>query len=546
MKNQKNGKNEINNSEEELIDTNNHDKIKLSKKEVKNENGIKIDGNVDIFINDNNSSNGVNSNIFREKNKIQTTKKNNVKYLTSLDSRETSKEIPLKQGKKTNYTIQNEINKKLIIKQNKWNGDNYFYFFGNIIMGPCSFRPTLLSFISLSIPVFLFLGFNGSFLSQKISIIIPIIIVIIYIITSLLLIIAAFVDAGIILRFPLKNNILEEKKERKIFQLGYIKKYKYCSTCSIMRPNRSTHCGDCNNCVEKFDHHCPWIGNCVGKRNYKYFYFFLLFLNLLICLIIIFCFFHIIKRISDIVSLNNQNNHKIKNIASYSLTDVIMSIYLIIYEGFTMIFVTGLLIYHTKLILKNMSTKEDIKNFWQNPQENPYQRNLKKINIKNSLFPKIQKKSLIDIFKSNFIYNFSLNDDEKADSENRLTVENGIVNNNNKSNNNGKMSVGESSNCLVEKPSKKVKILNPNDIDIEVKDDKFSKKNKDKEKLSRSGGGGVDPKKSMTIRISDCSENVTDFTGERKVHCFQTNFEEKQSDESSKKEKDNNSSSKNE
>ena len=44
MKNQKNGKNEINNSEEELIDTNNHDKIKLSKKEIKNENGIKIFG----------------------------------------------------------------------------------------------------------------------------------------------------------------------------------------------------------------------------------------------------------------------------------------------------------------------------------------------------------------------------------------------------------------------------------------------------------------------------------------------------------------------
>ena len=126
-------------------------------------------------------------------------------------------------------------------------------------------------------PSFFFFGFNSNFISDRISIIIPIIILIIYLITSSLLIIAAFCDPLIILRFQLKNNIIEDKKERRIFQLGYIRRYRFCSTCLIMRPNRSTHCGDCNNCVEKFDHHYPWIGSCVGKRNYKYFYFFLIF-----------------------------------------------------------------------------------------------------------------------------------------------------------------------------------------------------------------------------------------------------------------------------
>ena len=140
---------------------------------------------------------------------------------------------------------------------------------------------------------------------------------------------------------------------------------------------------------------------CVGKINYKYFYFFLFILNFLICLIIIFCIYYLIKRITEIVKENNhlEENEKIKNIASYSLTEVIMSLYIIIYEGLVMIFVTGLFIYHTKLVLKNMTTKEDIKKFWENPQGNPYIRNLNKINIQNSLFPIKQKKSVIDIFK---------------------------------------------------------------------------------------------------------------------------------------------------
>jgi palmitoyltransferase len=49
----------------------------------------------------------------------------------------------------------------------------------------------------------------------------------------------------------------------------------FCTACIIRKPLRSKHCADCDRCVAKFDHHCPWVDNCVGQQNLKYFIGFL-------------------------------------------------------------------------------------------------------------------------------------------------------------------------------------------------------------------------------------------------------------------------------
>jgi len=561
----------INNSKEELIEESKQ-KIKIDlknsiKQKIKN---IRIEDKENIP--DNMCTN--NSNIFRGKSHKKEKLENKNNDIDSDQSKDSSlkKIIQEKNFEQNKLIIINEKNFNLITKIADWAGYNYIRWKGNLLLGPCSFRPTMLSLITISIPIFLFLFFISDFLTKKISFLIPLIIVIIYIITVSLLIIVSFCDPGIILSFPMKKRIIEDRRESKIFQLGYIKNYKYCDTCSIIRPSRSTHCGDCNNCVEKFDHHCPWIGTCVGKRNYKYFYFFLFILNFLICLIIIFCIYYLIKRITEIVKENNllEENEKIKNIASYSLTEVIMSLYIIIYEGLVMIFVTGLFIYHTKLVLKNMTTKEDIKKFWENPQGNPYIRNLNKINIQNSLFPIKQKKSVIDIFKKGLpnlippeeekekIMKVK-NDDNNEDNKKEIVGEHDINQNNSprkdKNNNEKKENTYNNIEQSTGINGNKVKILenkdvnsdfisekldesksskNPNDknsiksfdINLEINEEKILKKKIVKNiDMNERYNQSMNNMRRSSIRISDCSENITDASGDRKDQYFQSNIE---------------------
>jgi len=71
-----------------------------------------------------------------------------------------------------------------------------------------------------------------------------------------------------------------------------------CKWCAKYKPDRCHHCRICRTCILKMDHHCPWIYNCVGFKNHKYFFLLLLY-SAIDCHIIVWTMFGSVRDAMD-------------------------------------------------------------------------------------------------------------------------------------------------------------------------------------------------------------------------------------------------------
>ncbi len=169
-------------------------------------------------------------------------------------------------------------------------------------------------------------------------------------------------------------------------------KLKYCFTCKFFRPPRASHCSICDCCVgqyplllispphssaalvsENFDHHCPWVGNCVGKRNYRFFYLFLLSLSILTVYIFVCNVIHMV--LSELFTLL-RSTHKSTGSVSMPCVCCLLgtqdsnfletlkhtppTIVEMLICFFTVWSILGLAGFHTYLVTSFLTTNEDV------------------------------------------------------------------------------------------------------------------------------------------------------------------------------------------
>ncbi|XP_072535929.1 palmitoyltransferase ZDHHC18a isoform X2 [Salminus brasiliensis] len=250
----------------------------------------------------------------------------------------------------------------------KWEvfpGRNRFYCDGRIIVArQCGVLPLTLGLILLTSG--LFFMFDCPFLVANLTVCIPVIAGVLFLVVVITLLQTSFTDPGILPRaLPEEAADIERQidnsgsgtyrpppRTKEILINGQVVKLKYCFTCKMFRPPRTSHCSLCDNCVERFDHHCPWVGNCVGKRNYRFFYTFIVSLSFLTS----FIFGCVITHLT----LRSQSGRGFVQALQESPASVVE----LVVCFFSIWSILGLSGFHTYLVASNLTTNEDIKGSW--------------------------------------------------------------------------------------------------------------------------------------------------------------------------------------
>lgn len=255
-----------------------------------------------------------------------------------------------------------------------WKGSNNFLFSGRLILGPDA-KSLFFTVLLISVPAAIFCIFVAwhlrhvhQFASYDAGYAILVVAVVFTVYVLVLLLLTAMRDPGIVPRnshppeeeFRYDSNMAESggrrtpglqfPRTKEVMVNGIPVRVKYCDTCMLYRPPRCSHCSICNNCVERFDHHCPWVGQCIGLRNYRYFFLFVSSATLLCIYVFAFSAFYM-------KVLMNENQYTVWKAMKDSPASVILMAYCFI----SLWFVGGLTGFHLYLISTNQTTYENFR-----------------------------------------------------------------------------------------------------------------------------------------------------------------------------------------
>ncbi|XP_071696137.1 probable protein S-acyltransferase 7 [Rutidosis leptorrhynchoides] len=265
-----------------------------------------------------------------------------------------------------------------------WQGNNEFALRGRLIFGPDS-RSLYLTISLIVVPVILFCSVVSQSLVNYFPDNIGLLLAIIPAVFTLYIIVLIFFvsarDPGIIPRKPPSQDIDDNwdpaslsadwapnrsnkflAPTKSVNVNGMVVRVKFCQTCLIYRPPRCSHCSVCDNCVDRFDHHCPWVGQCIGKRNYRSFFMFVSSTTLLCLYVFSMCWVNIIM-------IMRENGSSIFEAFMKSP----ISGMLITYTFTVSWFVGGLSAFHLYLVLTNQTTYENFRNRYER-RKNPFNR----------------------------------------------------------------------------------------------------------------------------------------------------------------------------
>ncbi|KAL4518635.1 hypothetical protein Ndes2437B_g00724 [Nannochloris sp. 'desiccata'] len=240
-------------------------------------------------------------------------------------------------------------------------GLEYRFFGGKIIVGP-DYKSLAMSTLLILVPSVIYFVFVAPYLGRNISWACVAVAAVLVAFVFLTLGMTAFRDPGFIPRSPLNNDVEFGlcPSTRDYFVNGYTVTTKFCATCCHYRPPRCSHCAVCDNCVDRFDHHCPWVGTCVGRRNYRTFFLFVTSTALLCCLIVATC----VVQLWHVATKPNEN-------LGSAISRYPASLILILYCFGMVWFVGGLSCFHVWLMGRNVTTYEHFRHRYSNTG-NPY------------------------------------------------------------------------------------------------------------------------------------------------------------------------------